>query len=189
MNKRVLQISLDILVGAECNGVELAEFVQQELNRRGFNVLGAEFQHDMTKTYVEQYPELFFAEELSMLKFDWQDFTEAHYNKYINNPFGYDDYIGAVHIGDICIDLLIQDDNILTYDFYVAHEDTGYAYKDDVLPYDYADGDAMDMPVDLSYEEFKAKAEKLFTEYMCSYRGNRGSYHLIEHANRPLEVW
>ena len=96
------------------------------------------------------------------MKFDWSGFTEADYERYVKNPCCYDDYIGAVRIGDICIDLLIQNDNILAYDFYVAHEDTGYAYKNDVLPYDYADGNGMDIPYNLSYDEFKAKAEKLF---------------------------
>lgn len=57
-NKRVLQISLDIIVGSECDGDELAKEVAQELNRRGFTVLGAMFQEDMTETYVEYYPEL-----------------------------------------------------------------------------------------------------------------------------------
>lgn len=118
--------------------------------------------------------------------FNWDGFTEWHYNKYIKNFSRYDDYIGAVRIGDICIDLLIYDDNTLSYDFYVAHEDTGYGYKSDVFPYDYADGGKMGMPCDLSYEEFKDKAEKLFVEYITSYKGN---YSLVEHANRPLEIW
>ena len=56
--KRVLQISLDILVGSDCEGTKLAETVEQELNRRGFNVLGASFVDNMTETYIEQYPEL-----------------------------------------------------------------------------------------------------------------------------------
>lgn len=58
IDKRVLQISLDILVGLDCEGTKLAETVEQELNRRGFNVLGADFQEDMTETYIEQCPEL-----------------------------------------------------------------------------------------------------------------------------------
>ena len=120
------------------------------------------------------------------MKFDWSKFTEADFERYIKNSSQYDDYIGAVHIGDICIDLLIQDDNVLAYDFYVAHEDTGYGYKNDILPYDYADGDAMEMPYNASYDEFVAKAEKLFIEYIKAYNGN---YSLVEHANRPLELW
>lgn len=56
--KRVIQISLDIVVGDECDGMELADDIADELNRRGFRVVGAGFQEDMTGIYKEQYPEL-----------------------------------------------------------------------------------------------------------------------------------
>jgi len=56
--KRVKQISLDILVGPECDGEELAQTVNDELERRGFAVLGAGFQYDMTEVYESLYPEL-----------------------------------------------------------------------------------------------------------------------------------
>ena len=56
--KRVVQISLDIVVGCECDGAELADDVRDELNRRGFTVVGAGFQADMTELYEKQYPEL-----------------------------------------------------------------------------------------------------------------------------------
>ena len=120
------------------------------------------------------------------MKFNWDGFTEFSFDRYIKNSYLYDDYIGVVHVGDICIELMIHDDDILSFEFYVAHEDTGYGYKNDVLPYDYANGFDIDMPCDLSYEEFKDKAEKLFMEYIESYNGN---YSLVEHANRPLEIW
>jgi ribose 5-phosphate isomerase RpiB len=58
-NKRVVQISLDIVVGCECDGMELADDVADELETRGYRVLGAGFQDDMTECYVEHYPELF----------------------------------------------------------------------------------------------------------------------------------
>jgi hypothetical protein len=58
INKRVIQISLDILVGPDCDGAELAETVAQELNRRAFSVLGTSFIDDLTETYLEHYPEL-----------------------------------------------------------------------------------------------------------------------------------
>ena len=74
----------------------------------------------------------------------------------------------------------------MNYDFYVAHEDTGYGYKNGILPYDYADGDGMSIPYGLPYDEFKAKAESLFVEYIEAYNGG---YSLVEHANRPLEMW
>lgn len=127
------------------------------------------------------------------MKFDWRYLTEADYkNVFKANS----DYIGSVHIGDICIELVMEHggtwirskynpiDNAM-FNFYVAHEDTGYGYKEK-LPYDYADGFDMEIPYELSYDEFKTKAEKLFTEYIEAYKGN---YSLVEHANRPLEIW
>lgn len=136
------------------------------------------------------------------MKFDWVDFTETDYNKYIEKCvakiFDSHDYLGVVRIGDICIELIDSDwfgandeydelEHILMFNFYVAHEDTGYGYKDDGMPYDYADGfDMTEMPYNLSYEEFKAKAEKLFMEYIEAYNGD---YSLVEHANKPLEAW
>ena len=56
--KRVKQISLDILVGPEADGEELAETVANELERRGFKVIGAGFQEDMTDAYKEYFPQL-----------------------------------------------------------------------------------------------------------------------------------
>lgn len=56
--KRVKQISLDILVGPNTDGEELAETVANELERRGFRVVGAGFQDDMTDVYEENYPQL-----------------------------------------------------------------------------------------------------------------------------------
>ena len=48
-NKRVVQISLDILVGYDCDGMNLADDVADELERNGYTVLGAGFQEDMTE--------------------------------------------------------------------------------------------------------------------------------------------
>lgn len=56
--KRILQISLDIVVGCKCDGMELADDVADELERRGFRVVGAGFQEDMTEIYKEQYSNL-----------------------------------------------------------------------------------------------------------------------------------
>ena len=56
--KRVIQISLDIVVDAKCDGMKLADDVAEELNRRGYTVVGACFQEDMTELYEDQYPEL-----------------------------------------------------------------------------------------------------------------------------------
>ena len=54
INKRVVQISLDIVVGNDCDGCKLAEFVADELNMRGYTVVGAGFQEDVTEYYEEQ---------------------------------------------------------------------------------------------------------------------------------------
>ena len=56
--KAVKQISLDILVGPECDGVDLAMEVMTELERRGYTILGAGFQEDLTDIYEEEYSEL-----------------------------------------------------------------------------------------------------------------------------------
>ena len=130
------------------------------------------------------------------MKFDWRNFTETDYNDVLD---GKTDYCGAVHIGDICIELVtergtvinginsvVSNEEYVMYNFYVAHEDTGYGYKDDGMPYDYADGFETEMPYGLTYGEFKAKVEKMFAEYIMKYNG---SYSLVEHANRQLEIW
>lgn len=56
--KRVKQISLDIVVGPETDGEDLAETIANELERRGFRIVGAGFQEDMTNVYEEHYPQL-----------------------------------------------------------------------------------------------------------------------------------
>lgn len=56
--KRVKQISLDVLVGPDVDGEELAEHVADELERRGFRVLGAGFQDDLTDVYKEHFPKM-----------------------------------------------------------------------------------------------------------------------------------
>lgn len=127
------------------------------------------------------------------MQFDWRNFTEDTYNEMLK---GKADYSGAVYVGDICIELIAESCTIINnilhheafimFNFYVAHEDTGYGYKDDVLPYDYADGFDMEMPYNLSYNEFKTKTENKIMEYIEAYKS---AYSLVEHANRPLEIW
>lgn len=56
--KRVLQISLDIVVGNECDGEELAKEVANELERRAFTVVGTSFVEDMTECYEKLYSEI-----------------------------------------------------------------------------------------------------------------------------------
>lgn len=121
------------------------------------------------------------------MKFDWSKFTKENYKKYLDCCLKFDGYVGAVHVGDICIDFVnYPNEQVLGYDFYVLHEDTGYGEKDGV-PYDLADGGGIDIPHDLSYEEFKTKTEKLFIKYMDCW--TEDLYSLLEHANRPLEIW
>lgn len=55
---KVKSIGLDIVVGDKCDGFDLAEDVANELNRRGFRVVGAGFNEDMTDYYEEYCPEL-----------------------------------------------------------------------------------------------------------------------------------
>ena len=56
----------------------------------------------------------------------------------------------------------------------------------------------MKMPYKLSYDKFKAKAEKMFEEYIIKDNEHHEfnieadqfvNYSLVEHANRPLEIW
>lgn len=56
--KRVKQVSLDVVVGPDTDGEELAQEVRAELERRGFTVLGAGFQDDLTDLYKEHFPKM-----------------------------------------------------------------------------------------------------------------------------------
>ena len=53
---RVKQISLDVLVGPDVDGEELAQDIANELEKQGFLVLGAGFQCDLTDDYKEHFP-------------------------------------------------------------------------------------------------------------------------------------
>ncbi len=136
-------------------------------------------------------------------KFDWRNFTEEDYNKYLEKCvariFDCHDYLGAVRIGDICIELLDSDwlgedgeyeelEKILAYNFYVAHEDTGYGYKNDILPYDHAGEGFMDVPYGMSYAEFKNKTEEVFKEFIME-NDETNDYSLVKHSKKKLEIW
>ena len=56
--RRGKQIRLDVLVGPNTDGDNLALDIQVELERRGFKILGAAFQDDLTDVYAENYLEL-----------------------------------------------------------------------------------------------------------------------------------
>lgn len=121
------------------------------------------------------------------MNFDWTGFTEEKFENLItNNPY---DYIGSVHVGDISIDLINHPDiNLMLFDFYVLNEDTGYGYTENNIPYDYAEGNEIELWKihNISYEEFKEVAERYFKEFIS---GNCQPYSLAEHANRPLVMW
>ncbi len=130
------------------------------------------------------------------MKFDWSNFTKENYKDMLNGNIG---YCGAVHVGDICIEFITEKGTVINginsvvnqeeyvmCNFYVADEDTGYGYKDDGMPYDYADGIDVKMPYKLSYDGFIVKVESLLTEYIETYNGD---YSLVEHANRQLKMW
>lgn len=53
MGKRILQVSLDILIDESIDGEDLAQTIRTELEEYGLGltVLGAEFQCDLTEGY------------------------------------------------------------------------------------------------------------------------------------------
>ena len=63
--KRVIQISLDIVVNPDQDGDRVSDHIADELIRCGYMVVGAGFQEDMTECYEEQYPELLNTNKLS----------------------------------------------------------------------------------------------------------------------------
>lgn len=119
------------------------------------------------------------------MNFSWINFPEHNYNLYLGGKFAPFNCIGSIGIGDICIDL-INHTKSLQFDFYVAHEDTGYGDTEDGIPYSYAEGINIDIPVNIPYETFKAESEEAFEKYISEY--NVG-FSLLEHANKPLEIW
>lgn len=131
------------------------------------------------------------------MEFNWDGFTEETYLKNKNRLSQLvDDYLGCIRIGEICIDILIRDysedgENKLaySYDLYVANEDTGYGYKEELnLPYDYADGtDLFDLS--LSYDDFVKESEKLIESFIRTNDRNGHAYSLIEKAHKPLLIW
>lgn len=130
------------------------------------------------------------------MKINWDELKRENYiNKEEDLSEMVDDCIGFIRIGEICVDVIIRcygdTDNpeyVYSYDFYVANEDTGYAYKEEMnnLPYDYADG------VDLkalafSYDEFVEKSENMITMFIERNDKSNG-YSLVEKANKPLLI-
>lgn len=57
MANRVKQISIDIIVDENINGVNLAYEVEEYLKQK-YNVVGVQFNDDLTEIYEKDYPEL-----------------------------------------------------------------------------------------------------------------------------------
>lgn len=59
MSKRVLQVSLDILIDESIDGEDLAKAIRTELEEHGLGltVLGAGYQYDLTEEYKKCYPD------------------------------------------------------------------------------------------------------------------------------------
>lgn len=131
------------------------------------------------------------------MKINWDELKRENYiNKEEDLSEMVEDCIGFIRIGEICVDVVIRDygyaDNpeyVYSYDFYVANEDTGYGYKEEMnnLPYDYADGTDL-KAITLSYDEFVEKSEELITRYIEENDKTNG-YSLVEKANKPLLIW
>lgn len=53
--KRVKQISFDIIVDDDVDGMNLADEVADFLEANGYRILGAGFQEDLTEVYKVEY--------------------------------------------------------------------------------------------------------------------------------------
>lgn len=139
------------------------------------------------------------------LDFDWSMLPEKVYNKYMNKYKKdawsiVDEYVGNISVGELHFNVLFRNysdtdepEISLSYDCYVANEDTGYGYtlSDDGsnnIPYDYADGTDCNN-LKLSYKEFKEESEKLLKEFIVTNDKKKILYSLVEKAKKPLLQW
>lgn len=133
------------------------------------------------------------------MKFDWSEFTREEYETckrdYEDGKYIADRFLGCIHVGEICIDVIVRDygtndgpEFAYSFDFYVGNEDTGYGYKDmengGVVAYDYADGDDIYV-FSYDYDEFVKESESLIESYINK-NDDKYSYSLVEKANKPL---
>lgn len=124
--------------------------------------------------------------------FNWKRLEKKMFQSYTKEMLRPDerDLIGFIHVGEICIDVFIQNRGIpvIEFDFYVAHEDTGYGYNEKFkFPYDYAEGFDMCEPPK-NYKSFVVKAEKMIRTYIKE-NDTRYGYSLLKKANMPLLAW
>ena len=195
MNKKFLDIKLQDGPG-ETGGISfVGETLLDFLGEAGLSTDSSS--EEINKALVE-------CGILPILEFTW-DMKEKKYEtdeKKVSMIV--DQYVGHVHVGDICVDIIIRDygdeDEKLAYSFdlYVAGEDTGYGYKrvkaedGTEFPYDYAEGDDIwvaDLPTD--FETFKKKAEKLITWYIAANDtkfGGKNPYSLVEKASKTVRL-
>lgn len=147
------------------------------------------------------------------LAFNWNGLRESVWAKYRANSktLGDGEYIGNCRVGELCFDLITHTNfeetgYNLTFDLYVGGVDTGYGYskkeamysgayadvhnipENEKYPYDYADGASFDGLCDqMSYEEFKAMAEKRFVQFIAESKYEKAD--LLAKAKEPLHMW
>ena len=93
------------------------------------------------------------------------NFTREKYEQFINNEYSSDDYMGAVHIGAVCVDLIFRDEGLLDADFYLLGKDDGYADINGI-PYSYEDG--FYVTICGTYEDTLTQLEKDIEEFIAS---------------------
>lgn len=107
-----------------------------------------------------------------------------------------DDFIGCVRVGNLCFDLITRqyDENegpVLTFDLYVGGVEDHYAYSRILPDYPYAYAEGSDfgklLPAEY-YEDFKQKAEAMFTDYIENSTYTK-KFGLMQEASRPLHIW
>lgn len=123
------------------------------------------------------------------MDFNWDGLSKE---KYINSKQKLNELIdcciGNIRIGEICIDVVIRyyGEPVYTFDFYVANEDTGYGYKENIA-YDYAEGTEMYM-IPSTYEDFTKRAEKIIMKFILD-NDNQYGYSLWDKAKKQLLIW
>lgn len=146
---------------------------------------------------------------MAELIFDWSKLTKADFEKYCKEmketPIkdipaisGYASFIGGVHLGDLCLDILLrgyeEDKLYLEYDLYVGGVDSGYGYADQddgtEYPYDYEGGGAFEsLCFNMNYDEFQVMVEKTFLEYIIIRQKQYTHANLVESAQTITHVW
>lgn len=143
------------------------------------------------------------------------DMSEENWNGFRNKQKQSGVFLGYCRIGDLCFDLRTWDvaygsDGGWGYELFCGGVDSGYGYSatdalktgkyedkynvpDEALyPYDVVDDGYGDFPEgfeNMPYDEFKKKAELIFSEAICSAASTYKLANLIDKANEPLHEW